>query len=594
MLASKPWISRYAPGVPADVEIPDEPVTATLTAAAGRWPARVAVDFFGATTTYARLAAEVERAAGALHDLGVRRGDRVAVVLPNSTAHVVAFYAVLRLGAVVVEHNPTYAADELAHQLADSGATVALVWTKAVPAVLAAQGPHGGAPALRTVVAVNIARDLPRASRLALHLPLARARAQRDALRGPVPAGVPDWHDLVRRARGLPRTIPAPVGDDVALIQYTGGTTGTPKGAVLTHRNLLANVVQGQAWASFTEGAETVYGVLPFFHAFGLMFCLTLPARIGATLVAFPKFDPQAVVAAQARRPATFLPGVAPMFDRVVDAAQERGTGRGGDLSTIRLAFAGAMPITAETARRWEDATGGLLIEGYGMTETSPVALGNPVSDDRRPGTLGLPFPSTDIRVVDADALDAGTLRDAEPADDGTVRGELLVRGPQVFRGYWNRPEETAHQLLDEGWLRTGDVVRVPVTGPDAGLVTLVDRIKEMIVTGGFKVYPSQVEDHLRQMPGVRDVAVVGLPGSGSDERVAAVVVLDEADGAPAPPRVDLAAVREWGERRLARYALPRTLAVVTELPRSQIGKVLRRVVRDDLVGRDDVEHHGG
>jgi long-chain acyl-CoA synthetase len=593
MLASKPWVSRYAPGVPAEVEIPDEPVTASLAAAAGRWPARVAVDFFGATTTYAGLAAEVERAAGALHDLGVRRGDRVALVLPNSTAHVVAFYAVLRLGAVVVEHNPTYAADELAHQLADSGASVALVWTKAVPAVLGSHGPDGAAPALRTVVAVDVARDLPRAARLALRLPVARARAQREALRGPVPPGVPDWHDLVRRARQLPRNVARPTADDVALIQYTGGTTGTPKGAVLTHRNLVANTVQGQAWAGFSEGAETVYGVLPFFHAFGLMFCLTLPARIGATLLAFPKFDPQAVVAAQARRPATFLPGVAPMFDRVVDAAEERGAGSGGDLSSIRLAFAGAMPITAETARRWEDATGGLLIEGYGMTETSPVALGNPVSDDRRPGTLGLPFPSTDVRVVDPDSLDAGTLRDADPADGGTVRGELLVRGPQVFQGYWGRPEETAHQLLDGGWLRTGDVVRVPVDGPDAGLVTLVDRIKEMIVTGGFKVYPSQVEDHLRQMPGVRDVAVVGLPGSGSDERVAAVVVLDAPDGEPAPPRVDLAAVREWGEKRLARYALPRTLAVVPDLPRSQIGKVLRRVVRDDLVGRDDVEHHG-
>ncbi|MTG88007.1 AMP-binding protein [Cellulosimicrobium sp. BIT-GX5] len=594
-LASRPWTDRYSPGVPTDVTVPDEPVTAALYRAAERWPDRVAVDFFGATTTYARLVAQVESAASALHDLGVRRGDRVALVLPNCTSHVVAFYAVERLGAVVVEHNPTYTAGELAHQLADSGTSVAVVWTKAVPAVLEARAE---ATALRAVVALDVARDLPRGSRLALRLPVARARAQRDALRGPVPAGVPDWHDLVRRARALPPSLPHPAADDVALLQYTGGTTGTPKGAVLTHCNLVANVVQGQAWASFAEGAETVYGVLPFFHAFGLTFCLTLPARIGATLVAFPKFDPKAFVAAQARRPATFLPGVAPMFDRIVDAAADA-PGAGGDLTSIRLAFAGAMPITAETAQRWEDTTGGLLIEGYGMTETSPVSLGNPVSDDRRPGTLGLPFPSTEIRVVDADALDAGELRDAEPepSDDPsaprTVRGELLVRGPQVFRGYWNRPEETAQQLLDGGWLRTGDVVRVPLDGPDAGLVTLVDRIKEMIVTGGFKVYPSQVEDHLRDMPGVRDVAVVGVPGSGSDEHVAAVVVLDDADGAGSPPRVDLAAVREWGEQRLARYALPRTLAVVPELPRSQIGKVLRRVVREDLLGRDDVERHG-
>ncbi|MDF2808422.1 MAG: long-chain fatty acid--CoA ligase, partial [Cellulosimicrobium sp.] len=308
-LATRPWTDRYAPGVPTDVEVPDEPVTAALYRAAERWPDRVAVDFFGATTTYARLVAQVERAASALHDLGVRRGDRVALVLPNGTSHVVAFYAVQRLGAVVVEHNPTYTADELAHQLADSGASVAVVWTKTVPAVLEARAHAHG---LRTVVGLDIARDLPRGSRLALRLPVARARAQRDALRGPVPAGVPDWHDLVRRARALPPALPHPGADDVALLQYTGGTTGTPKGAVLTHRNLVANVVQGQAWAGFAEGAETVYGVLPFFHAFGLTFCLTLPARVGATLVAFPKFDPQAFVAAQARRPATFLPGVAP------------------------------------------------------------------------------------------------------------------------------------------------------------------------------------------------------------------------------------------------------------------------------------------
>lgn len=212
------------------------------------------------------------------------------------------------------------------------------------------------------------------------------------------------------------------------------------------------------------------------------------------------------------------------------------------------------------------------------MTETSPVALGNPVSADRRPGTLGLPFPSTDIRVVDQD----DPTKDVVPDEDGTVRGELLIHGPQVFQGYWNRPEETAHQLLDGGWLRTGDVVTVDADG----VVTLVDRIKEMIITGGFKIYPSQVEDHLRLMPGIRDVAVVGLPGEGSDERVAAAVVLDEDQGTASGLPIDLAAVREWGEQKLARYALPKHLFVVPDLPRSQIGKVLRRVVRENVLGK--------
>jgi long-chain acyl-CoA synthetase len=354
-----------------------------------------------------------------------------------------------------------------------------------------------------------------------------------------------------------------PVADDIALIQYTGGTTGTPKGAVVTHRSLVANVLQSNAWARLRDGEETTFGALPFFHAFGLTLCLLYAAHIGATLIAFGKFDPAAVLKAQRRRPATFMPGVAPMFDRLARLAEERHV----DLSSIRIAFAGAMPISKAAADRWERLTGGLLIEGYGMTETSPIALGNPCSADRRPGSLGLPWPSTDIRIADQD----------DPSKDAPAgeRGELLIRGPQVFQGYWNRPEDTADQLLPGGWLRTGDVV----TMDDAGFVTLVDRIKEMIVTGGYKVYPSQVEEQLRAMPGVADVAVVGVPHGDMGETVVAAVVLDEGSTG-----LDLAAVRAWCEDRVARYALPRQLVIVADLPRSQIGKVLRRVVRERVL----------
>jgi long-chain acyl-CoA synthetase len=356
------------------------------------------------------------------------------------------------------------------------------------------------------------------------------------------------------------------------LLQYTGGTTGTPKAARLLHRNLVANVVHGQEWAGFTEGEETVYGVLPFFHAFGLTFCLTLPSHIGATLVAFPNFDPPAVVAAQKRRPATFLAGVAPMYDRIVDALEAAKKPPKHGLGSIRLGFAGAMPIPRRTVERWEAATGGLLVEGYGMTECAPIALGNPCSPTRRPGTLGVPFPNTDMMVVDQD--DPTT--PATPAEDGSLRGELLVRGPQVFDGYWNRPEETAGQLLADGWMRTGDVVRVE----SDGWVSLVDRVKEMIIVGGFKVYPSQVEDHLRTMAGIADVAAVGLP-HGDEEKVAVALVL--LDGAAEPTLEEL---RAYAEQRLPRYALPRTLVVVEDLPRSQIGKVMRRLVREQLLDR--------
>ena len=563
-LSGRPWLASYTPDVPADVEVPDEPVCASLTRAAARFGERIAVDFLGRTLTFRDLAAEVDRAAGALKSLGVAAGDRVAIALPNCTTHVVAFYAVLRLGAIVVEHNPVYTADELAHQLADSGAMVAICWQKTSMTVAAVQD----RTSVRTIVAVDLAADMPLIKRLLLRLPVAKARTLRGQLQGPTPASALTWHRLVRRAHPIGADHPLPASTDIALLQYTGGTTGTPKGAILTHRNLVANAIQDTAWTPLREGEETIYGILPFFHAFGLNLCLTFATRIGATLVAFPKSAPSAVLAAQKRLPATFLAGVAPMFDRIATMATERDA----DLSSIRVAFAGAMPISPETAARWEERTGGLLIEGYGMTETSPLALGNPCSADRRPGTLGLPFPSTEIRIVDVD----DPTRDVGRAESG----ELLVRGPQVFAGYWGHPEETAAVLLPGGWLRTGDVV----VADDAGWITLVDRTKEMIITGGFKVYPSQVEDIVREMPAVADVAIVGVPGGERGERVVAAVVLD-----PAARGLDLEAVRAWCMPRLARYAIPHQLVILDDLPRSQIGKVQRRTVREGILA--DSEH---
>ncbi|MBC9225528.1 AMP-binding protein [Aeromicrobium sp. 636] len=557
----RPWSVHYGPGVPTQIDIPDEPITAGLERAAKKWPDRIATDFLGATATYAETEQAVRRAMVVLRDLGVKAGDRVALVLPNSPSHLVAYHAALRLGAVVVDLNPTYTQAELTHLLADCGATYALVWHKAVETVLAARG-----QTRVKVVSVDISRDLPASAQLLLKLPVKAAREKRDALRGTVPADILDWHTLVKKARG--EVAAAEVhGDDLALLQYTGGTTGTPKAAMLTHRNLVANVVHGQAWVSFREGEETVYGVLPFFHAFGLTFCLNLPGYIGATLVMFPNFDPEAVLAAFDRRPATFMAGVAPMFDRIALAVEKAKNPPTEGLRQVRLGFAGAMPIPESTVERWEALTGGLLIEGYGMTECAPIALGNPCSPARRPGTLGVPFPNTDMKIVDID----DHTREVTPDEHGYRRGELLVRGPQVFSGYLNRPEETAHQLLEGGWLRTGDVVEVDETG----WVTLVDRVKEMIIVGGFKVYPSNVEDHLRLMPGIADVAVVGVRTSAGDDQVLAAFVLEE--GAVAP---SLEQVRAHGETHLARYALPRRVEILKDLPRSQIGKVMRRQVQ--------------
>ena len=361
-------------------------------------------------------------------------------------------------------------------------------------------------------MAVDLTTALPRSKRWALRLPVAKARAARAAMTGPAPGATP-WSRLVASAPPLAADHPRPAPSQTALLQYTGGTTGVPKGAVLTHRNLRSNAAQGRAWVpGLQDGQEVVYAVLPLFHAYGLTLCLTFAMSIGATLVLFPRFDVDQTLEAVRRRPATFLPGVPPIYQALADAARARGV----DLHSIRYAISGAMSLPAATVDLWESVTGGLLVEGYGMTETSPVSVGNPVADSRRPGTVGVPFPSTEVRIVDPD----------DPSVDRPLGepGELLVRGPQVFSGYWGRPDDTDAVLLEGGWLRTGDVVVMDADG----FLTVVDRIKELIITGGFNVYPSEVEDALRRVPGVGDAAAVGLPDGSGGERVVAAVVAGE------------------------------------------------------------------
>jgi long-chain acyl-CoA synthetase len=553
----RPWLAQYAEGVPAEIEMTDESLTDLVDASAARFADLVALDFYGATTTYRELHEQVSRMAQALLELGVGAGDRVALVLPNCPQHVVAFYAVLRIGAVVVEHNPLYTAEELQHQFDDHGAEVAIVWDKVVPTL---QTVAETAP-LRTLVAVDLTRALPMRQRLMLALPVAKARETRAAMTGPAP-GALQWHRLLRATRRLPADHPKPRADDLALLQYTGGTTGTPKGAMLSHRNLRSNAAQGRAWMpGLRDGQEVVYAVLPLFHAYGLTLCLTFTMSIGAVLVLFPRFDVDQVLEASRRRPATFLPAVPPVYQALADAA----TVRGVDLGTIRYAISGAMSLPPATVEQWESVTGGLLVEGYGMTETSPVTVGNPAGGTRRPGSVGVPFPSTDIRVVDTH----------DPSHDVELGepGELLVRGPQVFSGYWNRPEDTAATLLAGGWIRTGDVV---VMDHD-GFVTVVDRIKELIITGGFNVYPSEVEDALRSVPGVADAAAVGLPNETGGETVVAAVVPE------GYAELDPEVVRESVREHLAGYKVPRQVFVLDELPRSLIGKVLHREVRSIL-----------
>ncbi|WP_403022124.1 long-chain-fatty-acid--CoA ligase [Salinibacterium sp. GXW1014] len=555
-LSTRPWLSSYAKGVPHDVAAPTQTLVEMLAATIKRHGRRPALDFFGASVSYRELGEQVERVANGLRKLGVRKGDRVALVLPNCPQHIVAFYAVLRLGAVVVEHNPLYTQRELRHQFEDHGASVAIVWDKVAASVVDFPDDMG----IEHVVSVDVTRAMPRGTRFALRLPLPAARRSRSSLTvGKRVPGTVAWSTLTD-ARPLRRSHPAPSLGDTAVLQYTSGTTGTPKGAVLTHANLRVNAMQGEAWVQgLKPGREVVYGVLPMFHAYGLTLCLTFAMSIGARLVLFPKFDEKLVLDAIKRTPATFLPAVPPIYARLADAAAKKRV----SLRGIRFAISGAMNLPVETVETWEKATGGLLIEGYGMTETSPVAAGNPMGPTRRPGTVGVPFPSTEIRVVDP----------SDPSTD-VAEGELLVRGPQVFQGYWRKPDETRAVLLPGGWLRTGDIVSVS----DDGYITIVDRMKELIITGGFNVAPSEVEEALLTHPSIAEAAAVGIPSKSGGEDVAAAVVL--APGAS----LDVAGVREHCRRHLTAYKVPRIVVAVDELPRSMIGKVLRREVKQQLL----------
>jgi len=553
----QPWVKNYQPGVPAQIDLPMESLVAMLERSVAEAGSHPAMEFFGRRTTYTELGDQIDRAAEGLRHLGVRANDRVALILPNCPQHVVAFYAVLRLGAIVVEHNPLYTSRELRHQFEDHQARIVIAWEKAVAAVRAFPADIE----IDHVVSVNLLKAFPTVKRLALHLPVRSLRESREALTGPAPGTIP-WEKLLTHGRIDPDH-PRPSVDDLAAIQYTSGTTGYPKGAMLSHFNLFSNALQGEAWMHGAEyRKEIFYAILPMFHAFGMTLYLTYGIRKQALLVLFPKFDPGMILDAMKKSPATVYCAVPPIYERTAMAAKERGI----SLRSCKYCISGAMNLPNQVVELWESMSGGLLVEGYGMTESSPVALGNPFHPTRRTGTIGVPFPSTLMKVVDQHEP-TREVPQGQP-------GELLLKGPQVFQGYWNNPDETAKTLLPEGWLRTGDIVTVD----EDGFTTIVDRAKELIITGGFNVSPSEVEAVLRLHPAVSDAAVVGKPLDRGGEMVVAAVELEPS------AELDEAALRAHCREHLAAYKVPRRIVQIEDTPRSMLGKILRRQVREQIL----------
>jgi long-chain acyl-CoA synthetase len=560
-----PWLNHYDRGVPAEIETPDERLDTALGTAAARYPDRVAIRYFGRSVTYRELDRAANQFANALIALGVKPGDRVALLLPNCPQMVLTYYGGLRAGAIMVPTSPLYADSELEHQLADAEAT-ALVCLSALFGQVQRVRPR--LPMLRHIIVTNIKDYFP--TRLRLLFTISKER--KDGHRVSLPSdGQTHWlKRVMKRARSTsPNLATGP--DDVALLQYTGGTTGVAKGAMLTHRNLVANALQIQAWVSplaSVDSQERILGVIPLFHVYAMTTVMNLSVRGAAMMILQPRFVVDDVLKAIDRERPTMFPGVPTMY-MAINHAQNL---KRYDLHSLKSAISGAAPLPNEVAAQFEMLTGARLGEGYGLTEASPVTHSSPLVGDRRLGTIGVPVPSTDAAIFDQET---GTVR----LGPGEI-GELAVRGPQVMRGYWRRPEETA-QALRDGWLFTGDIARVD----EDGYFVIVDRKKDLIISGGMNVYPRDVEEPLFAHPKIKDVVAVGIPDERWGEAVKVYIVLRDGETATVQE------ILEYCHVRMARYKVPKYVEFRRELPKSLVGKVLRRQLLEQERGRQAVTH---
>jgi long-chain acyl-CoA synthetase len=556
-----PWLDNYPPGVPEHVELPKASLAGLLEDAARDFPHAPALHFEGRTTSYAQLDAQARRFSGVLAQMGVGRGTRVGLVLPNCPQAVVALFGALRLGATVVQNNPLYTERELAYQLADAGVEVLVCLDLTYERVKALRS----RTAIREVIVTSLLDELPGVKRV--FAPYTRkGKAASAAIGRDEP--VKRWRELLGAAPAAPEQVEVDADRDLALLQYTGGTTGVSKGVMLTHANLRANVEQVRAWFPDADpGREVMMAVLPFFHVYGLTVCLLLGLRLGAALVLIPRFDLDGVLAAVDKYRPTLFPGVPTMYVAINNAVSKGGH----DLSSIKACLSGAAALPLEVAERFERFSGGRLVEGYGLSETSPVAIANPIYGKRKAGTIGMPIPDTLARVADPE--DPGrTMPAGEP-------GELALAGPQVMLGYWNRPDETA-QVLRDGWLLTGDMAVMD----EEGYFSIVDRKKDMIIAGGYNIYPREVEEILYEHPKILEVAVAGVPDSYRGEVVKAFVVLRSGEQATTDE------IREFAKARLAGYKVPRSVEFRDDLPKTMIGKVLRRALVEEEQARQKAE----
>ena len=553
--SERPWLASYPQGVPHEINVQAySSLIAMFEETCARFPQRPAFSSFGRKLSYAELDTRSARFAAFLSgELKLGKGDRVAIMLPNLLQYPVALFGALRAGCTVVNVNPLYTARELEHQLRDSGAKIIVVLENfaATLAAVRQQTP------VETVVVTSIG-DL---------LGFPKGPLMSFAVRH-IKKMVPRWDipdhlrfgDVLKRGASLP-TAKAPLNhDDLAFLQYTGGTTGVAKGAMLSHGNMVANTLQLAAWVGglFTPGEEKIITALPLYHIFSLTVNALFMMHFGGEniLIVNPRDIPAFVKVLKKNRWSA-ITGVNTLFNALSNCPDLSRA----DFADVKFALAGGMAVQRAVAERWKGLAGVPLIEGYGLTETSPVATANPLDLKEYSGSIGLPLPSTDLKLVD----DAGN----EVARGES--GELCVRGPQVMKGYWNRPDETAKVMSGDGWLRTGDIARMD----ERGFFYIVDRKKDMILVSGFNVYPNEIEDVVAHHPGVLEVAAIGVPDEHSGEVVKLFVVKKD-------PALTEAALKQYCHDELTGYKRPRYIEFRDSLPKSNVGKILRRELRDE------------
>ncbi|MBP1721485.1 MAG: fadD5 [Deltaproteobacteria bacterium] len=540
----KLWEKHYTAEVPGSLSYPAAPIDHFLRESARSFPDRTALIFEGSRISYRSLDAQVDGCAAGLHRLGVRKGDRVALLLPNCPHAVISFYSIFRLGAIAVPINPLYQEREIAKQIDDAGARILITLDLFSASAQAVMGRSPGNICVIGAEKMVYPLFKPKEGGAARHERSCETVAFRDLMLQQAP----------------PATEIAP--GDIAILQYTGGTTGISKGAELTHGNIVSNTAQMAAWYYIIRRGEEVFlSVLPLFHTYGIAVCMNLSLATAGTMLLIPRFAPREVLKAIKEYGVTFFPGIPGIYAALNNYRDIEKW----DLSSVRYCVSGSAPLPVPVLKDFERRTGGMILEGYGLTEASPVTHSNPVHRERKAGSIGLPLADTDCKIVD---LTDGTRE--VPVGEA---GELCIKGPQVMKGYWRSPEETSRTLKD-GWLYTGDIARIDADG----YFYIMERKKDMIISEGFNVYPNEIDEVVLAHPDVADAGTVGVPDSLRGEKVVLFVVIKEGK------RLSQDQLLAYCRERLAKYKLPKKVIFKSELPRTAVGKVLRRSLRDEAM----------